>query len=678
MRTISIILLCWLCQACSQEPNRHSVHSPNNQIHITVQLNDKGQLTYQVDKNDTQLLMPSKLGFTLQKQPTLETFEIISSQIKSFKKDWQAVWGERKNITNEYNELFIALKDKQSERKINMRFRAYDDGIAFRYEFPQQTALSNVVIMDEKTQFNLAQDYQSWWIEADYDSYEKLYKQSPVSQVEHVQTPFTMRSKNGVHLSIHEAALTDYASMTLKHEHNSQLSAELVPWQDGTKVKTKVPFRTPWRTLQIADSAAQLASSDLILNLNEANKISETAWIKPMKYIGIWWGIHLGVHTWQEGERHAATTERAMQYIDFAKQHNIQGVLFEGWNKGWEQWGTREAYLVATDDFDLEKVADYAKLQGVAIVGHNETGGNIAAYESHVNEIFSTYNKLGINTVKTGYVAEKGFSNGEHHQGQFGVNHYRKIVKLAAKYHIMLNAHEPIKDTGIRRTWPNMMTREGARGGEYNAWSDGNSADYTMILPFTRLLSGPMDYTPGIFDIDYSRFQGQRFDWQGNPQKSHYRVHTTLARQLANMLVLYSPLQMAADMIENYQDHPAFEFIKALNVDYDDSKVLSAEIGEYISVARRAKQQWFIASATNSEARKLSLKLDFLPANRQYFATIYHDAANTDWQNNPEAYEIKEQVVDASTVLNLQLAAAGGAAISLIPLDGHLGNINKQ
>lgn len=670
MRTCAIIFLCWLLQACTQADMQRQVNSPDGQIAISVELNKNGQLFYQVNKNSEALLMPSQLGFSLQKQRALDSFKLLSTQVTSYKKNWQAVWGERKNISNEYNELFIALQDTQSERKVNMRFRAYDDGVAFRYEFPQQNALTQFVIMDEKTDFNLAQDAQSWWIEADYDSYEKLYQQSTVSQVKQVQTPFTLRNQDGTHISIHEAALTDYASMTLKHSQGNGLTAELVPWQDGTKVKAQTPFRTPWRTIQIADTAAALVSSDLIINLNEVNQLADTSWIKPMKYIGIWWGIHLGVHTWKEGDKHGATTERAMQYIDFAKQHNIQGVLFEGWNKGWEQWGTREAYLVATDDFDLKKVAEYAKHQGVAIVGHNETGGNIEAYENHVDEIFSIYSQLGINTVKTGYVAEQGFTNGEHHQGQFGVNHYRRIVKLAAKYQIMLDAHEPIKDTGIRRTWPNMMTREGARGGEYNAWSEGNSADYTMILPFTRLLSGPMDYTPGIFDIDYSRFQGKRYDWQGNPQKSGYKVHTTLARQLANMVVLYSPLQMAADMIENYQNHPAFEFIKALDVDYDDSKVLNAQIGEYISVARRTKQQWFIGSATNSKAREVTLKLDFLSPDTKYLATLYQDTPDADWQKNPEAYDISEQVVDANSVLNIQLAPGGGAAISLKPLDG--------
>ncbi|WP_462180408.1 glycoside hydrolase family 97 protein [Pseudoalteromonas gelatinilytica] len=669
MRVFALILLVWLCQACATELSVGKVSSPNNQLHALVELTKSGELSYSVNNKTKPLILPSHLGFTLQKQAPLEQFEMLSANVKSYKKQWQAPWGERKNIRNEYNELFVSLKDLRSERKMNLRLRAYDDGVAFRFEFPQQKALNEFVIMDEKTDFNLAENATSWWIEADYDSYEKLYKQTQVAEIKQVQTPFTVRNQDGTLLSIHEAALTDYASMTLKHKTGSQLIAELVPWQDGSKVKAKVPFRTPWRTVQIANDAKSLVASDLLLNLNEPSKLTDTSWIKPMKYIGIWWGIHLGVHTWKEGERHGATTERAMQYIDFAKQHNIQGVLFEGWNKGWEQWGTREAYLVPSDDFDLEKVANYAKQQGVAIIGHNETGGNIAAYESHVEDIFSIYSKLGINTVKTGYVAEQGFSNGEHHQGQFGVNHYRKIVELAAKYKIMLNAHEPIKDTGIRRTWPNMMTREGARGGEYNAWSEGNSADYTMTLPFTRLLAGPMDYTPGIFDVDFSRFDGQRYDWQGQEQKAGYRVHTTIARQLANMVVLYSPLQMAADMIENYQGHPAFKFIEALDVDYDDTKIIDAEVAQYITVARRANQRWFIGSATNKDAREVSFKLDFLTANTQYQATIYQDAKDTDWQSNPEAYQVVTQMVDNETRLHLTLAAAGGAAIIIEPLN---------
>ena len=668
MRFISILfssLLALNLTSCAKADKNLSVSSPDKQTQIQLQLADNGELTYQIMRGQQVIVKPSQLGFEFVKQPSLTQFQLLDSQMRSHKSSWQAVWGERKQIKQNYNELFVLLQDKHSQRKLNLRFRLFDDGLGFRYEFPQQAAMSKFVITDEKTQFNLAENMQTWWIEADYNSYEKPYQTSELNKIKHVQTPLTMRGQDGLHLSIHEAALTDYASMTLVRTNDTTLEAELAPWADGTKVKAQVPFQMPWRTIQIADSAAKLVESDLIINLNEPNKLADTSWVKPMKFMGIWWEIHLGIHTWKEGPRHGATTERAMAYIDFAAENNIEAVLFEGWNKGWEQWGTREAYVVATDDFDLEKVANHAKSKGVVIVGHNETGGNIEAYESHVDEIFSIYSELGINVVKTGYVAEQGFANGENHHGQFAVNHYRKIVELAAKYKIMLNVHEPVKDTGIRRTYPNMMTREGARGGEWNAWSAGNSPDYTMILPFTRLLAGPMDYTPGVFDIDYSNFAGKRYDWWGNPQKSEYRVHTTLARQLANMLVLYSPIQMAADVMENYQGHPAFEFIRQLNVDFDDSKILAGEVGEYIYVARQTGDTWYIGLATNSQSRLAQVNLDFLDAGATYQAQIFKDAADAHYQTNPEAYVIEQQQLTQQDKLSINLAAGGGAAIIL-------------
>ncbi|MER2492393.1 glycoside hydrolase family 97 protein [Catenovulum sediminis] len=642
-----------------------SVSSPDNKIAVLFSITESGEFRYQVQHQQQVIVKKSQLGFEFLQQPALTQFEVIARQQVSYNNSWQAVWGERKNIVEHYNELLISLKDKHSLRLLNLRVRVFNDGIGFRYEFPQQTAMQAFVITDEKTEFNIAQDMQSWWIEADYNSYEKIYQSSQLQQLKHVQTPLTMRAKSGLHLSIHEAALTDYASMSLLRKQGTLLEAELAPWADGTKVKAKVPFNTPWRTIQIAENASQLVESDLIVNLNEPNKLPDSSWIRPMKFIGIWWEIHLGVHTWQEGPRHGATTAHAMAYIDFAAQNNIQAVLFEGWNKGWEKWGTREAYVVPTDDFDLHKVANYAREKNIVIVGHNETGGNIAAYEQHVEEIFSLYNELGINVVKTGYVAEQGFANGENHHGQFAVRHYRKIVELAAKYNIMLNVHEPVKATGIRRTYPNMMTREGARGGEWNAWSEGNSADYSMILPFTRLLAGPMDYTPGIFDIDFSNFSGQRYDWSGNPQNADYRVRTTLARQLANMLVLYSPIQMAADVIENYRAHPAFDFIRQLDVDFDDSQVLAAEVGEYIYIARRSGKTWFIGLATNTQSRTAQLSLDFLKANKRYDAQLFTDAADAHWQTNPELFEIQRREVRVNDVLEVKLAAGGGAAIIL-------------
>lgn len=645
-----------------------TLFSPDTKVNLKFALDRDGTPIYEVYKNDQPMLKPSRLGFAIKKQKPLMQFRLLSHHLRAHDRRWQAVWGERKAHRDHYNELFVALQERGGERLLNVRFRAFDDGVAFRYEFPEQSALEDFVITDELTEFVFADNYDTWWLEANYDSYEKLYRNTPLNDSLHVNTPVTLTSKDGVHLSVHEAALTNYPSMTLKRSATNTYTAELVPWADGDKVKARAPMVSPWRTLQLSDDAAGLANSTMIVNLNEPNVLADTSWIRPMTYIGIWWGIHIGVHTWTVGERHGATTERAMEYIDFAAANNIGGVLIEGWNKGWEQWGERDAYVVPAEDFDLEKVAAYARKKGVRLVGHNETGGNVEAYERHADEIFALYASLGITTVKTGYVAEQGLANGEHHQGQWGVNHYRRIVQLAAKHRIMINVHEPIKDTGIRRTYPNMMTREGARGGEWNAWSEGNPPEHTLILPFTRLLGGPMDYTPGIFDIDFSNFSGKRFDGAGKPQTGNYRVHTTLARQLADMVILYSPLQMAADLVENYRGHPAFEFIRHLNVDFDESFVRDAKIGEAITVVRRAGDVWYIGSSTDHNARSMSLNLDFLAPGKKYRARLFVDAADAHWQKNPEAYIIDSAVVDATSTLSVALAPGGGAAIYLAPL----------
>ena len=643
------MIMAFVCGSVHAKSNvSTSVTSPDKHIEIRISQDHDQHVLYEVLVNDKRVVAPSQLGFELANNQFLASFDITSSAISSFSDTWETVWGENKQIQNTYNELALKLVTRTSNIVLNLHFRAYNDGIAFRYSFPQQSQLSHFVIMDELTEFRLDKMAKTWWLEANYDSYEKPYQHTSLALMQHANTPITLKNSEDLYISIHEAALTNYASMTLMPTRNisaeqldtQTLEAHLVPWKDGSKVKASTPFKTPWRTIQLSNTPQGLLESNLILNLNEPNKLADTRWINPMTYIGIWWGIHAGVHTWKVGPRHGATTARAMEYIDFASDNNIGGVLFEGWNKGWENWGDRDAYVVPAEDFDLEKVANYAKRKGVMIIGHNETGGNVEAYEKHVEEIFSIYSNLGINAVKTGYVAESGFANGEHHQGQWGVNHYRRILEIAAKYKIMLNVHEPIKDTGIRRTWPHMMTREGVRGGEWNAWSEGNPLDHTLIIPFTRLLSGPVDYTPGIFDVDFSNFSGQRYDWSGRPQTAEYRVKSTLTRQLAEMIILYSPLQMAADMIENYRGQPAFDLIKKLTNDYDESLIPHAEIGEYITYARRSGSQWFVASATNETHRTLELKLDFLSEGNEYRATIYQDTLQTHWKHNPERYEV--------------------------------------
>ncbi len=664
LKQITILLICITFISCGKENVDITTFSPNTNLALKTSIKD-GVLSYTVTLDGKTIVAPSKLGFKLKSGKPFNKFTAHKTKRLEIDRTWENIWGENKTVKEEYNQLLIELEDQHQNRKINFRIRAFDDGVAFRFEFPKQENLTEFAITDELTEFNFTANHNTWWQKADFDTYENLYEKTRLKRTKNANTPLTMKSKDGHYISIHEANLTNYSGMTLKKKGDLGFEADLVPWKDSKiKVKAKAPFKTPWRTIQITKDAGKLIESDLLLCLNESNKLEHTKWIKPMKYIGIWWGIHIGVHTWTTGDRHGATTERAMQYIDFAAQNNIQAVLFEGWNKGWDEWGKRDAYLVPAEDFDLKKVARYAKEKDIQIIGHNETGGNVEAYEKFVEEIFEIYADLGIKAVKTGYVGGP-VSNGEHHHGQWMVNHYRRIVELAAKYEIMLDVHEPIKPTGLRRTYPNMMTREGVRGGEWNAWSEGNPPEHTLIIPFTRMLAGPVDYTPGIFDLRYERYKGSRHHWNGSQPIEECRTHTTLARQLANMVILYSPLQMAADMIENYDAHPAFEFIKKLNVNYDKSLVPSGEIGEHIVVARKAGKEWFVGAATNDEAREIKLKFDFLTPETTYKATIYRDADSTDWLHNPTKYTIDSMEVNQKTEIQLKLPAGGGQAIYL-------------
>jgi len=523
---------------------------------------------------------------------------------------------------------------------------------------PQQPHLTQFEMTSEDTEFVLAGDHKTWWIPADYDSYESLYRETPLAQIDAVNTPVTMRTNNGLFLSIHEAALTNYAGMTLQKSPSKPhtLVSELVPWADGIKVKGATPFKSPWRTIQVASSAAALIESDLIENLNLPSVITDTSWIKPMKYVGIWWGMHMRQYTWQAGPKHGATTENTKRYIDFASQHNIGGVLVEGWNKGWETWHTGlnvQNFTQSYADFDLAEIVAYGAKHNVALIGHHETGGNIPMYEQQLEAAFKLYHQVGVHAIKTGY-AGNIVPEGEHHHGQKMVNHYRRVLEIAAKYQVMVNAHEPIKATGIRRTYPNMMTREGGRGMEWNGWSKGNSPEHTLMLPFTRLLAGPMDYTPGIFNL--------KFDPQGQ-----YRVHSTLAKQLAMYVVLYSPLQMAADMIENYQQQPAFEFIENVPVSWDETRVLNGAIGDFITIARRRGQQWFLGSMTDEQARVLEVPLDFLANDTRYVATLYSDSELTEFVANPTAIDIGRYLVSKDDTLSVVMASGGGLALQLSP-----------
>ena len=659
--TLAIIVLTF--GACNSIGT--TVSSPDKNITINFTLQDDVPMYEVLYKSDT-IVNPSKLGFVLKDQDELTAFKILKSAIQQTDETWEQVWGENKRIRNQYAELKLELQETTEEaRLMNLYFRAYNDGVAFRYEFPEQENFNDIIIIDELTEFDLAGNPDTWWIWADFNTYEKLYQNTPMEEALWVATPVTMKFKNDVHISIHEAALTNYAGMTLKQKEPGVYQAELAPWANGDKVRASVPMRTPWRTIQISDTAAGLVSSNLIINLNEPNKLEDTSWINPMKYIGIWWGMHLGTETWHAGPRHGANTKNAMAHIDFAAGHNIEGLVVEGWNAGWENWGAKDAFdhITPAVDYDLEKVAAYAKEKGVMLIGHHETGGDIPAYEKYMEEAFKQCQRLGIQAVKTGY-AGGIYPRGEDHHGQFMVQHYRRVVELAAKYQIMLNVHEPIKPTGIRRTWPNMMTREGVRGMEWNAWSAGNPPSHTLIVPFTRGLAGPTDYTPGTFDLLYEN-AGRRVNWNAD-NISRTRTHTTLAKQLANTVILYSPLQMASDLPKHYQGHPAFQFIKDFKADCDESKVLNGEVGEYITIARRSGDEWYLGAASNEEARTLHVKLDFLAANASYRAEIYRDADDADWKSNPQAYTIETKDVNANTLLELKLAAGGGQAIRFV------------
>ncbi|MBI9061279.1 MAG: glycoside hydrolase family 97 protein [Marinilabiliaceae bacterium] len=665
IQTVLLILLSLV--AChSVQKDDTSITSPDEKLAINFQL-EEGVPMYHVLFNEDTLIKPSRLGFELKDQPALKDhFELITAEILQADQRWEQPWGENKTIRDNYKQLKIQLKETtELGRLLTIYLRAYNDGVAFRYEFPEQKNLKEFIIMDELTEFDVVGNPETWWIWADYNTYEKLYQKTSMNEASWVATPVTMKTDNNVHISLHEAALTDYAGMTLKQKKDGIYEAELTPWANDDKVRTSAPVKTPWRTIQISSSAAGLVASDLILNLNEPNKLDDTAWIQPMKYIGIWWGMHLGTETWYPGSRHGATTENAMAHIDFAAAHDIRGLVIEGWNDGWENWGAKDAFdhMTPARDFDLKKVAAYAKENGVMIIGHHETGGDIPAYEKYMEAAFKQCQELGIQAVKTGY-AGGIYPRGEHHHGQFMVRHYRKVIEIAAKYQLMLDVHEPIKPTGIRRTWPNMMTREGVRGMEWNAWSDGNPASHTVTIPFTRGLGGPTDYTPGTFDLLYKN-AGERVKWNAE-DISQTRTHTTLAKQLANFVILYSPLQMASDLPKHYKGHPAFQFIKDFNADCDESRVLNGEVGEYITVVRRSGDDWFMGAASNEEIRAFEVKLDFLDANISYTAQIYKDADDAHWKTNPQAYTIETKEVNADTTLSIQLAAGGGQAIRFV------------
>jgi alpha-glucosidase len=634
------------------------VTSPNRNLQVQVQVKD-GIATYTVHRNKQVVVAPSRLGFVLKDQPALSgDFTIADVKKNSFDETWTQPWGEVKNIRNHYNALTVTLQEKGGlKRTMRVEFRVYDDGVGFRYDIPRQEKLTDFVITDELTEFAFTQDLDAWWIPADHTDIDSecLFKKNKISALrETVHTPLTMEGP-GLAISIHEAALIDYASMTLARQPNNVLKADLVAWADGDRVKTRAPMTTPWRTLQIVEKPGDLVTSYLILNLNEPNKLGDVSWIKPGKYNGMWWGMHMKKYTWEGGPHHGATTENMKVLIDFAAKHKLSAVLAEGWNEGWEGDWTVEGKFNFTKpypDYDINAISAYAKARNIGLIAHHETGGNIRNYEDQLEDAFTFCAQYDIHRLKTGYVNKR--PGGERHQSQFMVRHYHKVMETAARYKVMIDVHEPVKDTGLRRTYPNMMTREGARGTEYEAWSDGNPPSHPTILPFTRCLGGPLDYTPGIFDI--------RFKTTGT-----FRVHTTLAKQLALYVVIYSPMQMAADLPENYEGNPALKFIEDVPVDWEETRVPQAVIGEYVTTARkdRHSNDWYVGAITNEQARTLDVSLSFLTSGKKYEAEIYQDGANADWDTNPLPLDIVRQTVDAGTVLKLRLAAGGGAAVRL-------------
>lgn len=652
-----------------------TVHSPGHINAVTFILDD-GVPFYEVNRLGTSVIQQSIMGFELQNQPALKDgFAVLETKESAFYETWTQVWGEKKHIHNHYNELRVSLGEMTNlQRRLDIVFRVFDDGVGFRYEFPEQPNLQAFNIMDELTEFNLTGDHTSWWIGAyQWNRFEYYFEESPVAAIDTVHTPLTMQTADDLFISIHEAALVDYSTMTLERTNDLTLKANLMPWADGVLVRAETPFVTPWRTIQLADTAGGLITSYLILNLNEPNKIEDTSWIEPSKYVGIWWEMHLDKSTWGTGERHGATTENAKRYIDFAAEHGFEHVLVEGWNIGWdENWyesGAVFSFTEPVDGFDLEGVAAYALERGTRLMGHHETSASIISYEEQMEDAFALYERLGVRAVKTGYVGhgqeifwldENGEKQFEWHHGQHMVRHHQEVVELAARHKISLNVHEGVKDTGLRRTWPNLMTREVAKGQEYNAWGQagGNPPSHTLILPFTRNLAGPFDYTPGVLDLHFDEYRPDN------------RVKSTLAKELALYVVIYSPLHMAADLPQNYESNmEAFQFIKDVPVDWYDTQVLHSSIGNYITIVRkdRNSEDWYLGSITNEKGRLLETPLSFLDPGKIYIAEIYRDGTFADWEDNPYDLEIVTKEVNSQTVLPLRLATSGGQAIRFRP-----------
>ena len=680
-----------------------NIQSFDGNLKLSFSLNNDGVPIYNLNYKNKTIISPSSLGLVFKNLESFdENFEIIDTETTEFRELWQPVLGEYAQIENHYRQLLVKLQQKNTGRFLNVVFRLFNEGLAFRYEIPAQNGLNYFVIKQENSAFNLTENHNAFWIPGDYDSQEYVYNQTRLSEIDNeeldlnngigfkgpmgksrVQSPLMLKSDSGIYINIFEAAVVNYPVMHLDVNTTSfSLKSHLVPNAIGDKAYLQVAAQTPWRTVMVSDDARKILASQMILNLNEPSKIEDTSWIKPMKYVGIWWEMHIGKATWdyagsQNAQlssdldlkptgKHGATTENTKKYIDFASKHGFDGVLVEGWNIGWEDWfgnWKEEVFDFVTPypDFDIKEIQKYAAFKGVKMIMHHETSASVSNYERRLDRAFKFMKDHNYPAVKTGYVG-RIIPRGEWHDGQAMVNHFNYVAQRAADYKIMVNSHESHRPTGYHRTYPNYIAAEAARGNEFNAWSNGNPPAHETILPFTRFLGGPMDYTPGIFEIRMNHY---------DPNKSE-QVQTTLAKQLALYVTIYSPLQMAADLPENYEKHlDAFQFIKDVALDWDETKILEAEPGDYITIARKekGKENWFLGAITDENTRKTEIKLDFLSPGKKYIATLYEDAEDAHWKNNPKSYRIRTIEVTSKSTLKLNLAAGGGTAISFFPIN---------
>lgn len=658
------LLMSLLLTACD---NPLQLVSPNGGIKLEVDVSGGGHATYSVTAGNEQVIRPSDLGLILKdRSGFMWDMRLVDAKHSAHDSEWELPWGERRKVRENYREMLVAV-DNPDGRQLLIRFRAFDDGIGFRYEIPNPEG-TKIEVLDELTEFNIAADATAFWQPgADKIRYEHLYLTTPLQEVESAHTPFTVRLPSGRHLSVHEAALSNYAAFTLNRKSNGDLHASLRPWAGGSSVRTDGQLVSSWRTLQIAENAPGLINSSLILNLNEPNKLGDVSWVEPGKYVGIWWAIHVGQKTWHPGPDHGATTAEASRYIDFAANYGFDGVLIEGWNKGWAGEGI--SFTEAYPDFDLPSVSQYARERGVHLIGHHETYGDVPGYEDQLEAAMDLYASVGVPQVKTGYVAdagklqrrgEDGAVVHEWHDGQYAVLHQQRVLEEAARRKISINTHEPVKDTGLRRTYPNWLTREGSRGQEFAIWGETpNPPEHTVLLAYTRMLAGPMDFTPGLFNL------------HPKGPDAPQRIQTTLAKQLALYVVLYSPIQMVPDLFENYEARPdAFQFIVDVPTDWDETIALAGEVGDFVAIARkeRNRDDWYLGAITDEAARSFSLPLDFLDAGTEYLAEIYRDTDDAHWDSNPYGIEIDTHTLNSEATLELRLAAGGGTAIRFRPI----------